>query len=359
MLSEAKIGSTYRPSLTATEQTAVATAQAVLRQALANANGSHLSWVRSYTASNGWALAADALRVLVSLVAAMRPQHILEFGSGSSTQVMARACEELQLSCAITSIDHDPQYGVMAAQALTAQPDSPCQVRFQIAPLVARDHGGKFFPTYHLDTACLASTHAAELILIDGPSVMLGGREGILYQALGFARAGTIVLLDDAKRAEEQAAIANWQHTLGEAIEVHLLPGFIKGLAAIIVHVPVIGADLASYRLNAVTEELLTLIPPGCRCILVGEAWWGDAAPVDCDIIPFLERNGQYWGPPGDDATAVAEFNRLYVQGADFIVFRWTSFWWLDFYAIFRRHLENAFSCVLHNDRLIVFDLRR
>jgi hypothetical protein len=292
-------------------------------------------------------------------MAAMRPQHIIEFGSGTSTQVMARACDKLQLACGITSIDHDPQYGEMAAQALTPQPGSRCQVRFQIAPLVARDHGGKFLPSYHLDVNCFASMQAAEMILIDGPPVMLGGREGALYQAMAFARAGTIVLLDDAKRAEEQAAIANWQHTLGEAIEVHLLPGFMKGLAAIIVHCPVVGADLASYRLNAVTEELLTLIPPGHRYILVGEAWWGAAFPVEREVIPFLERDGQYWGPPVDDATAIQEFHRLYVQGADFMVFRWTSFWWLDFYATFRCHLETEFPCVLQNDRLRVFDLRR
>ena len=359
MLGETTTGSTDMPALTANEQAAVGAAQAVLRNALANTNGTHLSWVRSYTASNGWALAADALRLLVSLITAMRPQHILEFGSGTSTQIMARACDELQLSCGITSIDHDPQYGVLAAQAFTAQPDSRCRVRFQIAPLVARDHGGKFLPTYHLDADGLASTQAVDLILIDGPPIMLGGREGALYQAMAFARAGTIVLLDDAKRAAEQAALANWQHTLGEAVEVHVLPGFIKGLAAIIVHCPVVGADLALHRLNAVTEELLALIPTAHRYILVGEAWWGDTAPVDRDVIPFLERDGQYWGPPADDATAIAEFKRLYDQGADFIVFRWTSFWWLDFYAAFRRHLETEFSCMVQNDRLIVFDLRR
>jgi hypothetical protein len=176
---------------------------------------------------------------------------------------------------------------------------------------------------------------------------------------MAFARAGTIVLLDDAKRAEEQAAIANWQHTLGEAIEVHALPGFIKGLAAIIVRRPVVGTDLASHRLKAVAEELLALIPTGHRYLLVGEAWWDANALVDRQVIPFLERDGHYWGLPADDATAMQEFSRLYAQGADFIVFPWTSFWWLDFYADFRCHLEAEFPCVLKNDRLIVFDLRR
>lgn len=345
--------------LSANERAAVEASQAVLQNALTNTDSPHLSWVQSFTASHGWALALDTLRLLASLITVMKPQHILEFGSGVSTKVMARACDELQLSCGITSIDHDPQYGKMAAQAFTAQPCSRCEVCFQTAPLVARDHGGKVLPTYHLEAERFASTRAADLILIDGPPVVLGGREGILYQAMAFAHTGTIVLLDDAKRAEEQAAIANWQHTLGEAIEVHALPGFIKGLAAIIVHWPVVGADLASRRLKAVAEELLALLPTGHSYMLVGEDWWDAEASIDRDVIPFLERDGQYWGLPADDAMAIQEFNRLYAQGTDFIVFPWTSFWWLDFYAEFRCHLETEFSCILKNDRLIVFDLRR
>jgi hypothetical protein len=50
------------------------------------------------------------------------------------------------------------------------------------------------------------------LVLIDGPPSLLGGREGTLYLVMEFARPGTLVLLDDASRAQEQSALARWQN---------------------------------------------------------------------------------------------------------------------------------------------------
>jgi hypothetical protein len=74
--------------------------------------------------------------------------------------------------------------------------------------------------------------------------------------------------------------------------------------------------------------------------------------------IPFTEHNGQYWGQPADDDTAIREFNRLHQRGASAIVFLWHTFWWLDHYVGFSDYLRQKFSCVLQNDYLIAFDLR-
>ena len=75
--------------------------------------------------------------------------------------------------------------------------------------------------------------------------------------------------------------------------------------------------------------------------------------------IPFLERNGQYWGNPRDDENAIEELERLREAGAQFIVFAWSTFWWLEYYAGLRQCLRTRFPCVLENDSLVMFDLRR
>jgi hypothetical protein len=75
--------------------------------------------------------------------------------------------------------------------------------------------------------------------------------------------------------------------------------------------------------------------------------------------VPFLEHDGQYWGPPPDDATALREFERLRQAGAAFLAVAWPAFWWLDYYTDFHRHLRGRYRCLLENDRLIVFDLQR
>jgi SAM-dependent methyltransferase len=113
-------------------------------------------------------------------------------------------------------------------------------------------------------------------------------------------------------------------------------------------------------RRSAAVQELRALIPPGETLILVdGQELGGGEVVPGCHTLPFLERDGQYWGEPEDDATAVQEFERLRRSGASFLAFAWPAFWWLDYYAGFHRHLRNRSRCALENDRLIAFDLRR
>ena len=112
-------------------------------------------------------------------------------------------------------------------------------------------------------------------------------------------------------------------------------------------------------RMVVLDEELTPLIPPGQRYILVDMNEWGSGQLLDNrQSIPFLEKDGMYWGAPPDDATAIKEFERLHYAGASFIVFGWPAFWWLDYYAEFARYLRTKFRCVLENERLVVFDLR-
>jgi glycosyltransferase involved in cell wall biosynthesis len=116
-------------------------------------------------------------------------------------------------------------------------------------------------------------------------------------------------------------------------------------------------------RLDATTEELAALVTPGETVIFVDEDQCNDRQGGS-DLLdgrrtlPFLERDGRYWGPPPDDQTAIAEFERLRRAGASFIAFAWPAFWWLDHYAGFHRRLREHFPCVLQNDRLVVFNLR-
>jgi len=111
-------------------------------------------------------------------------------------------------------------------------------------------------------------------------------------------------------------------------------------------------------RLHKVTREIAALIPPGDSFILVDEQQWGGEVATGRRTIPFTERDGQYWGPPADDSTAIREFERLRHLGVNFMVIGWTAFWWLDYYSGWYHHLCSNFRCIKKNSRLIVFDLR-
>jgi len=114
------------------------------------------------------------------------------------------------------------------------------------------------------------------------------------------------------------------------------------------------------HRIHRCLQEIEGMIPPGEAFILVDEDQWGVGGDLlGRRVIPFLERSGAYWGPPSDDDTAVTEMEELRREGAGFIAFVWTARWWLDHYDRFHRYLREHYRCVLENDRLVVFDLRK
>jgi SAM-dependent methyltransferase len=112
-------------------------------------------------------------------------------------------------------------------------------------------------------------------------------------------------------------------------------------------------------RLYKLSVEIAELVPRWASYILVGAERWEDGAVfADRRSIPFLERDGQYWGRPADDETAIRELERLRQSGASYMLFAWPAFWWLDHYSRLNDHLRTRFRCLLENDRLIAFDLR-
>lgn len=101
----------------------------------------------------------------------------------------------------------------------------------------------------------------------------------------------------------------------------------------------------------------ITHVVPESTLILVDDQQLGELPLGYRRVIPFLERDGQYCGSPSDDRTAIEELERLRRAGAGFMVFAWTSFWWLDYYPGLHQHLRSNYSCALENERVIVFNL--
>lgn len=105
-------------------------------------------------------------------------------------------------------------------------------------------------------------------------------------------------------------------------------------------------------------SELLTVVPEGATFILVDDGQWpvAEACP-NRRLLPFLERDGRWWGPPENDDVALRELERMRAEGAAYFAYAWPSFWWMEHYARFSQHLRQAFPCVLQNERLVVFKL--
>jgi glycosyltransferase involved in cell wall biosynthesis len=110
-------------------------------------------------------------------------------------------------------------------------------------------------------------------------------------------------------------------------------------------------------RRDAALAQLQSICADGNTFILVDEARFGNDPLPGYTIWPFLEDHGHYGGPPPDDTTAIQELERMRQEGAQFIAFAWMSYWWLEFYAGFARHLETNYSRKLTTPEVVVFDL--
>src|SRR6185437_11673283 len=104
-------------------------------------------------------------------------------------------------------------------------------------------------------------------------------------------------------------------------------------------------------------SEIASVIHSGEKFILVDQDEWPQKAPPGRSAIPFLERDGVYWGPPADDIIAIGECKRLQQAGATYIVFGWPAFWWLQHYSSFQQHLRANSSCLMQNERVVIFRL--
>lgn len=111
------------------------------------------------------------------------------------------------------------------------------------------------------------------------------------------------------------------------------------------------------HRLRAVAEDIDALIPTDVPFVLVDDDNLGMRPGPGRRPIPFLERDGNWWGAPADDRTAIAELERLRESGARFLVFAWPGFWWLDHYRGFADYVETRFERVVATEDLLIFDL--
>ncbi|WP_049566864.1 glycosyltransferase [Streptomyces sp. SBT349] len=147
----------------------------------------------------GWALDRAGAQVLGRLLAEHSPQTVLEAGSGSSTVLLAEYARDT--GARVISLEHQARYRDATA-ALLAERGLAEHVDLRLAPL-RRGPNGPWYDTALPDGVGLA--------LIDGPPEGDGGRAAA-YTALAPHMAdGGLILLDDAGRPGERAALATWQ----------------------------------------------------------------------------------------------------------------------------------------------------
>jgi len=111
------------------------------------------------------------------------------------------------------------------------------------------------------------------------------------------------------------------------------------------------------WKTERAIEEILAAIPQHETFVLVDASKYERARFGNRIYLPFLEREGEDWGYPPDDETAMIELTRMRDAGARFFACVWPSFWFLDHYASFAAWLRESFMARVANGFAVVFDL--
>lgn len=170
----------------------------------------------------GFVAAPDVLLVLVQRFLSLRPSLAIECGSGTSTLFLALAAQQYGVDCRLVSLEHDRAYAA-ATRALVAEHGVSHLVDVREAPLVPTpltDHPGPWY-----DPAAFHDLHDIGLAFVDGPPGDVSPQARYpMVPLLADRLADTCtILLDDMRRADEQAVAKRWRTQL-EGFHYRYLP---------------------------------------------------------------------------------------------------------------------------------------
>ena len=85
------------------------------------------------------------------------------------------------------------------------------------------------------------------------------------------------------------------------------------------------------------------IIPQGARVVVADEEQLrGSLSRIEG--IPFVERDGIYWGPPGSATEAIDEIQKQHQRGVSWLIIAWPMFWILEKYPGFSAFVHNHFE---------------
>jgi hypothetical protein len=157
-----------------------------------------------------WAVDAPAINRLVELVRTERPSAIVEFGSGTSTVILASLLAELHgEGLRLVSFEQDPAWVDHTREAL-AERGLDGTARVIHLPVCEREGGPPGYLLTDEATALLADL-APRLIFVGGPTLASGAsRLGAVEIVAPHLRENATLLLDDALRDAELCVAQAW-----------------------------------------------------------------------------------------------------------------------------------------------------
>jgi predicted O-methyltransferase YrrM len=162
------------------------------------------------TLDTAWSLGEQAFAEIVGRFRRAHAHTIVEFGSGVSTVRLAQAFP----AASLLSVDHDDRFYRQTLSICHA-----CGLGSRVSVDLRGIRWARYGLGLHYTYEAGNVPDSIDAVLIDGPpGWTCRGREACLYQVFAKLKVGGIVILDDASRHTERAAVAHWRTVYGTAI---------------------------------------------------------------------------------------------------------------------------------------------
>jgi predicted O-methyltransferase YrrM len=158
----------------------------------------------------GHAITPVGAKNLVSLVMSKEPEIVVEYGSGVSTLIIAYCLRQLGRGKVI-SYDHEKKYAEKS-QCYIDEHDLNDFAEVIHAPLVTTRVGENNQQWLWYDLNKRELPESVDIMIVDGPprKIQKLSRYPALASAITRLKPGSVILLDDSNREEEQEIIQRW-----------------------------------------------------------------------------------------------------------------------------------------------------
>jgi hypothetical protein len=184
-----------------------------------------------------WSLNHEAINLLRRLFLQVRPDSVLEFGSGVSTVVFSHLLRQQFADDAtrLISVEQSPDFAGRT-ETLLARAGTRKTVQFEFPGMAEHEFDGEMVSSYDLSNEVLGRIFSAiqpSLIFIDGPFGTGPVRGPVLPLILPYLTRPATVILDDALRDNEMRILNAWSRLPGVSVKgISLIR---KGLAELTV----------------------------------------------------------------------------------------------------------------------------
>lgn len=166
----------------------------------------------------GWPISPDFGRELANTILDLRPQLVLELGSGVSTLIAGYAVKKNGCG-AVVSVDHDAGW-LERTERLVKSHGLAEHVTLAHAGLTAVEVNGQRWRWY--DPEALPLSAEIDVLVVDGPPVTTGplARYPALPVLSPHLAQRAVVMVDDAGRPDEREIVSRWMAEVpGFAVE--------------------------------------------------------------------------------------------------------------------------------------------